>query len=274
MAITSYQSGLLRLLAGHRREAGESYVAGGVALNLLLETPRRSRDIDLFHDTNEALAASWKADREILQSAGYDVTIRREAVSFVEAMVSCGSESTSMQWARDSAYRFFPLAEDRLMGLTLHPFDLATNKVLALSGRIEVRDWIDVLNCDERLQPFGYLIWAACGKDPGYNPRSLLAAARRLHYSQDEVNRFDFQGVAPDAAVLGERWHGALESAETICRMLPAGQAGTCVLGEKLELYRGDPQALTDALNRRTILFHGGRIGGAWPTVAPFSFTG
>lgn len=31
------------------------------------------------------------------------------------------------------------------LGLTLHPFDLATNKVLALVGRLEVRDWVDVL---------------------------------------------------------------------------------------------------------------------------------
>ena len=46
MAITPFQSGILKLLAVHRREKGESYVAGGVALNLLLDTPRRSRDID------------------------------------------------------------------------------------------------------------------------------------------------------------------------------------------------------------------------------------
>jgi hypothetical protein len=173
-----------------------------------------------------------------------------------------------MQWARDSAYRFFPLAEDPLMGLTLHPFDLATNKVLAMSGRVEARDWIDVLLCDERLQPFGYLAWAACGKDPGYNPRSLLAAARRLHYSQDEVNRLDFDGHPPDAAALGEQWHRALESAEAICRVLPARQAGTCVLAGDRELYRGDAQTLADALSRQAVLFHRGRIGGAWPTVA------
>jgi len=39
--------------------------------------------------------------------------------------------------------------------LALHPFDLATNKVLALVGRLEVRDWVDVIECDRRLQPFG-----------------------------------------------------------------------------------------------------------------------
>jgi len=266
VAVTSFQSRILRLLAARRREEGESYVAGGVALNLLIEAPRRSRDIDLFHDTNEALAASWSADRETLQSAGYSVTTRREAVSFVDATVSKGTESTSMQWARDSAYRFFPLVEDSRMGLALHPFDLATNKVLAMAGRLEVRDWIDVLNCDERLQPFGYLVWAACGKDPGYNPRSLLAAAGRLHYSQAEVNTLDFAGRPPDAAALGAQWHGALESANTICLTLPAGQAGTCVLSENRELYRGDPHLLADSLNRAALLFHKGRIGGAWPT--------
>ena len=68
MAITPFQSGILKLLAVRRREMGESYVAGGVALNLLLDTPRRSRDIDLFHDTGEALAATWTSDRESYNS--------------------------------------------------------------------------------------------------------------------------------------------------------------------------------------------------------------
>jgi hypothetical protein len=266
MAITPFQSGILKLLAVHRREKGESYVAGGVALNLLLDTPRRSRDIDLFHDTGEALAATWASDRETLKSSGYDVTARREAMSFVDARVSKSGESTAMQWTRDSAYRFFPLMEDALMGLTLHPFDLATNKVLAMVGRVEVRDWIDVLNCDERLQPFGYLIWAACGKDPGYNPRSLLAIAGRLHYSHAEVNTLDFEGQPPDAVAMGQKWHQALDTADAICRLLPAKQIGTCVLSENRELYRGAPKALSDSMEKETILFHSGRIGGSWPS--------
>jgi hypothetical protein len=43
-----------------------------------------------------------------------------------------------------------------------------TNKLLALVGRVEVRDWIDIIESSERIQPLGYLAWAACGKDPGY----------------------------------------------------------------------------------------------------------
>ena len=68
MAVTPFQSGILRSLADQRRRRGESYVAGGVALNELLAAPRRSRDIDLFHDSETALAATWEADGEALRN--------------------------------------------------------------------------------------------------------------------------------------------------------------------------------------------------------------
>lgn len=269
MAVTRFQSRILTLLAARRRKQGESYVAGGVALNKFLAAPRRSRDIDLFHDTTEALAASWHADRELLRAEHCGVSVLRETPSFVEAIVSSGDERTAMQWARDSAYRFFPLVEDDLMGLALHPFDLATNKVLAMAGRLEVRDWVDVLNCDQRLQPFGYLVWAACGKDPGYNPQSLLAAARRLHYSQAEVSTLDFDGTPPDAGQLGRQWHSVLEKADEIRELLPPDRVGRCVLNDADELFKGDADAMRTALKTGVIKFHEGRIGGSWPTVLP-----
>jgi hypothetical protein len=152
------------------------------------------------------------------------------------------------EWARDSAYRFFPLITDETMGLTLHPFDLATNKVLALAGRLEVRDWVDVLNCDRQIQPLGYLIWAACGKDPGYSPQSLLAASMRQHYGQAEVNTLEFNGRAPDAGLLGHQWHTAQREASSVIGLLPPEMVGTCVAGGAADLFRGT-------------------IGGSWPTV-------
>jgi class 3 adenylate cyclase len=63
VALSEYQRGICQLIAANRRANGESYVAGGVALNTLLKTPRLSRDIDPFHDTDAALIASWLADR-------------------------------------------------------------------------------------------------------------------------------------------------------------------------------------------------------------------
>ena len=255
------------LLGQARRARGESYVAGGVALNALLNAQRVSRDIDVFHDSDSALAASWAADREILTSNGFDVSVMRESPAFVEALVAGETGRCMMEWARDSAFRFFPLMEDPLFGLTLHPFDLATNKVLALAGRLEVRDWVDVLTCDQRMQPLGYLIFAACGKDPGYNPFSLLDAARRQHYSQPELDTLDFEGDSPDAAALGQRWHEALTSANEICAVLPPDEVGTCVATGDGALCTVEAAALHDALEQRVVVFHKGSIGGAWPRV-------
>ena len=61
MALTGLQRRVCRLIAANRISSGESYVAGGVALNELLGASRVSRDIDLVHDTNEALETSWRS---------------------------------------------------------------------------------------------------------------------------------------------------------------------------------------------------------------------
>lgn len=245
---------------------GDSYVAGGVALNQLLQTPRRSRDIDLFHDTTESLAVSWAGDRALLTAQGYEVQVLREAVSFVEARVLRGDDHTLMQWARDSAFRFFPLMADDLMGLTLHPFDLATNKILALVGRLEPRDWIDVLHCDKHIQPFGFMVWAACGKDPGFNPKSMLAAASRSHYSQIEIDTLDFEGARPDAQALGARWHEILHESANMIAVLPPAEVGKCVGTPSHHLFKGGLEDLKAALRDNRLLFHEGRIGGSWPS--------
>jgi hypothetical protein len=63
MGLTELQRAICRLLAAQRIASGESYIAGGVALNVLLGTERLSRDIDLFHDTEAAVDATWRRDR-------------------------------------------------------------------------------------------------------------------------------------------------------------------------------------------------------------------
>lgn len=132
MSITAFQRQVCRLIASNRVASGESYVAGGLALNILLGSSRISEDIDLFHDAEEAVEAAWMADSALLEQSGYLVTIRRRQPTFIDVVVTKGPDSVIIQWAQDSAYRFFPLQEHVDFGLTLHPFDLATNKVLAL----------------------------------------------------------------------------------------------------------------------------------------------
>jgi len=248
--------------------SGESYVAGGVALAASLGTARVSRDIDLFHDTAEAVRVSWAADRVLLEREGYGVVPVREQPGFVEAEVRRSDEGTLVQWARDSAFRFFPLVEHAELGLALHPFDLATNKVLALVGRLEVRDWIDVIACDERLQPLGYLAWAASGKDPGFSPAGILEqAARTARYSRSEVDALAFDGPHPDVAVLSRTWHAILAAARETIDLLPGEHVGTAVLDAEGKPYHGAIDTLQTALPRGEVYFHAGRIKGALPRV-------
>jgi len=194
-----------------------------------------------------------------------EIELLRERPTFVEAIVRRGAEAVILQWTHDSAFRFFPLVEHPELGLTLHPFDLATNKMLALVGRVEARDWIDILQCHSAVQPLGYLAWAATGKDPGLAPDAILQeAGRSARYSAVEIAALAFDGPVPDASDLSRRWHAALEDAAKIVAMLPYRNVGQCVL-QGGALFRGDSAALREVLASGEIQLHAGSIRGAFP---------
>ncbi len=267
MALTAYQRRVVRLLAGSRQVTGESYVAGGSALNEHLGAPRISSDVDLFHDTQEALQATFSADVLLLESAGFAVKVSRERPAFIEAVVTQGPEGVLLQWVRDSTFRFFPLVSHPELGVTLHPFDLATNKILALVGRLEPRDWVDVIECHRRLQPLGYLAWAACGKDPGFSPLAIIEYAARQHYSVEEVHALSFAGPSPDVADLSRQWRTMMEEARYLIDVLPGFECGKCVLDSQDALFRGSAGDAERALLEGRLKFHAGHIGGALPQV-------
>lgn len=253
-------------MARARVERGESYVAGAAALNAVSAAPRVSRDIDLFHDTAAAVETSWQVDRALLESHGCEIEVLRRYPGFIEAVVRRAGESVAFQWAQDSAFRFFPLVEHDDLGLTLHPVDLATNKVLALVGRLEARDWVDAVTSDEAIQPLGYLAWAASGKDPGFSPAAILEqAARSSRYSEAELASLSYEGAAPDAGDLSRRWRAMLDEARRIVELLPPDEAGTCVLDEHDALLKDTADLLPAALAEGRVRFHPGSIRGAWP---------
>lgn len=269
MPLTEYQRNVCRILAAERVTHGERYVAGGAALNELLKSSRLSHDVDLFHDTSEAVLVSWKTDRKDLEKAGYNVRPLREFPTFVEAEVTRGSEGVILQWVQDSAFRFFPLIEHPDFGLSLHPFDLATNKTLALIGRVEVRDWVDIIYCHTRLQSFGCLVWATCGKDPGLNPMFILEqASRSTHYTKEDYETLAFDGTAPNATELSQMWRSMLHDAAEMISLLPEDQIGNCVTTRDGNLFTGTSTELNACMQANTIHFHKGCIRGAWPRIS------
>ena len=267
MAVTAFQAEVLRIMAKNRVANGETYVAGGLALNHLLHRPRVSNDIDVFNNSYDAMIAAADMDRAALKDAGYCLVVKRERDFIVEVKVSRGDESTDVQWVQDSAYRFFPLVEDGLLGITMHPFDLATNKLLALAGRRVPRDWIDTISCAESLQPLGLLAWAANGKDLGLTPRYILEMAARTRYVQSEIDLAVTSGERFDVAELSAKWHNMIEAARKTVSILPAEQIGKAVLTKDGKLFNGLDAQLAEAIAAGEVVFHEGRICGAWPQI-------
>ena len=71
MPLTKFQSETLRLLAARR--SPESFLAGDTLLNAGLDSPRYSKDLDIFHDVETSVVTSAETDAVTLREAGYGV---------------------------------------------------------------------------------------------------------------------------------------------------------------------------------------------------------
>lgn len=218
MPLTQFQAQTLRLLSKNR--SAESYVAGRIALNAR-EPIRWSAEVHVFHDVEEAVIRSSDRDVQTLRQAGYGVRQDLWTPSFRRAWVTCGEAGVKLEWCQDSAWRFFPIEPDDLLGWRLHRFDALTNKALAMGGRSETRDLVDIVANSEQ-HPLHAVIWAACAKDPGYNPFLLLNQMRRN--SRVEPAELREMGGAFAPVELKERWLALAEvAAKEIARAAAAG---------------------------------------------------
>ncbi len=264
MPLSAIQTDVLRLIAENR--SPDSYVAGATVLHRTEDTPRYSADLDLFHDLEDSIARSAETDAETLGTAGYEFSWLLRTPTFHRAVVRAEERAMKIEWAQDSAFRFYPVQEDERFGYRLHDADAATNKVLALVGRSEIRDFVDVLHLDDSYLPLGALAWAACGKDPGFTPEFLLDhAARHVAYTQVDLDRLSLREPL-DLGVLKRRWLVALERARTLVARLPPDEVG-CLY---VDAARGPaaPDPTSDGF--RLLARHRGCVRGAWPTVSPY----
>src|SRR3954453_13265345 len=174
MALTDLQMRIMRRLSANRSQT--SYLAGGLILNL--DWPRRSDDIDIFHDTDEAVSDAALKDIADLQSDGFRVSVDVKTWGLFEATVVDDASSTTVQWMSETKLRFFPLVKDEQWGLRLHQSDLAVNKVLAAAIRRKARDFADSVAISENMCPLGPLVMAAAGKPPLFSPQKIVEQSR------------------------------------------------------------------------------------------------
>lgn len=263
MPLTPFQLRVLEVIRSVRCE--ESHFAGGIVLNAADSSSRFSKDFDLFHNASEMLAESSVRDVEALERAGFDI-VKYNANgswdspgSFRRARVSQGGERVDIDWAEDTAWRFFPILEDARLGYRLHLFDVAINKAFALSARSETRDLIDMVSMAERYTLEG-ILWAACGIEGGWTPLSLLEMVRRFARidpgTVDEIKARDI-----DPVDLKTRWSEmSLRAGNEITRVadaypdLPIGVAFVDS-GGKPGWIGDDP----------SLALHAPTIKGCWP---------
>jgi hypothetical protein len=258
MPLTDYQASLARLLSENR--TFDSYLAGGAAILIEPNTTRFSRDLDYFHDSDTRVAEAFSADRKLLDANGYTIEVDLNQIGYVRAIVRRNDDATKVEWARDSDWRFMPTVRDDRVGFMLHPVDLAVNKVLELAGRDEARDVLDSLHFHQHVLVLGALCWAACGKDPGFNPLSLLELLRRRgRVREEDLARLDL--VEPvDLQVLKRDWLDALDSVEPFVDSRPNDEIGCLYYSAAREAFV-DPREVTDSTP------HFGRPGGVLPRV-------
>lgn len=174
--LESFQREILRVLAGNR--SSDSYIAGGSALNR--NTPRRSRDLDVFHKSVSLIDAAIERDLGTLRGHGYNVERLRETSTMREWAVSGADGATKLQWTRDTSWLYFPPVPDPEFGFVLAFEDLAVNKIAAAADRGRLRDFHDLAALDLLGVPPWALALAAMGKDAELSPPAVLERCRRL----------------------------------------------------------------------------------------------
>ncbi len=263
MPLTPIQLRIARLLAGNRTP--DSHLAGGAALHFAPNSMRYSNDLDYFHDSVERVATAFESDRRELERNGYAVETEMSQPGYLRALVSLGKETTKIEWAHDSAWRFMPVLSHPDVGFQLHPIDIAVNKLLALASRDEPRDFIDVLYINRRILPLGPLCWAAVGKDPGFSPLSLLELLKRRGRHRTEDFSALMVVVPLDVAGMKAEWLKMLDEADTFIRKAPPDQIGCLYYSREAGTFV-EPQR--DAV-AGDIELHYGTPGGVLPRFYP-----
>jgi len=259
MPLTPLQRSVARAIAINRSPG--SHLAGGAAIHLGKGTLRTSDDLDYFHDEEQLVAQAFAADRSALEGAGFTVMPTLSQPGFIRALVASTKGETKIEWAHDSSWRFMPPIRDPIVGYRLHPVDLSINKILALAGRDEPRDFLDAIFVHERYLSLGALCWAAVGKDPGYSPGLLVEMlARKGKYQAADFLPLKL-AAQPDLLRLKREWINAIADARLLVQRLPPIDAGCLYLDPERKKF------VTPGADLDRLIRHHGSKGGVIPMI-------
>lgn len=156
-----------------------------------------------------------------------------------------------------------PPVADETGGQVLHEVDSAINKVLTLAGSGEACDFVDIMQAHDNVLPFGAMVWAAAGKEPGFTPMSLLELLKRRGRYQPE----DMARLVPASPLnLTEAktaWMAALSAADEFVRSRPHHEAGCLYHSPAHDCFVApSPER---SLKEQGLVTHFGQPGGSSP---------
>lgn len=94
MPLTAFQSETLRLLAAPRSR--ESFLAGRTVLNAAPDSPRYSKDLDIFHDVEQSVISNAETDAALLQQPAYRIAWLLRRPAFQRAEVARGENKLTI----------------------------------------------------------------------------------------------------------------------------------------------------------------------------------
>jgi hypothetical protein len=158
-------------------EAKEFALAGGAALIMREQIERVTRDLDFFGLSAAAVDRLVPSVEQALRRAGFDVETVISGTGFARLVVQGFGEQTEVDLAADA--RLFPAELGRAGIPLLTSEELAVDKVLAVFGRAEARDFIDLMAMESQFD-LGRLFTLAAEKDRGFDPRVFADMVGRL----------------------------------------------------------------------------------------------
>ena len=184
--LSPLQEQVAEIIAG-LEEATDFALAGGAALISRGDVQRQTKDLDFFGLTTDAVDRLLPAVERALQAVGLTVRRVQDNPGFARLLVEGANDRTEVDLAADA--RLFPV-EPGQPAPTLSGEELAVDKVLAVFGRAEARDFVDLLAVEKRYG-LDRLCELAAEKDRGFTPEifgGMLIQFRRLRRQEFEID--------------------------------------------------------------------------------------
>ena len=184
-------------------EGSDFALAGGGALISQGLVDRRTKDLDFFGSSEQVLAERFPDIVSALERDGFVVEVRRLTPQFARIVVRGVNSETEVDFGLDA--RLFPL-EQGPFSPVLASRELAVDKVLAIFGRAEARDFVDLFALEQFFK-IEDLFDLARQKDRGFDLKIFAEMTRRstsLDVAEFHLAEDDYESLIDTVA----RWRG------------------------------------------------------------------